>query len=122
MKNAILIFTAVCALAFSACEEKEAPPTFKIRYQVVGDSIEEIKFNANNVNYKVKTKSSMNGWDTTFVHNAKQKLELQAKTRKTASGSLTAVIYLNDGEAARKTDAITDSARNLEVKAEFQIQ
>ena len=82
MKKTFLFIVAAITLGFSSCKDKENDPgAYKIRYQVIGDGVEEIKFNANNINYSVK-KNFANGWDTTFTHTTKQKLQLQAKAKR----------------------------------------
>ena len=121
MKYTLLI-TAVITFGFSSCKDKnEDPGAYKIRYQVIGDGVEEIKFNANNINYSVK-KNFANGWDTTFTHTAKQKLQLQAKAKSSTSANLTGTIFLNDVEVAKQIDDAKDTDGKFDVKIEYQIQ
>ena len=82
---------------------------------------EEIKFNANNINYSVK-KNFANGWDTTFTHTDKQKLQLQAKAKSNTSANLTGTIFLNDREVAKQVDDAKDTDGKYDVKLEYQIQ
>lgn len=122
MKQTFLFITAAITLGFSSCKDKDNDPgAYKIRYQVIGDGVEEIKFNANNINYSVK-KNFANGWDTTFTHTTKQKLQLQAKAKSSTSANLTGTIFLNDVEVAKQVDDAKDTDAKFDVKIEYQIQ
>src|SRR6188474_1161649 len=122
MKKAFLFFTAALTIGLSSCkDDDDDPQVYKVRYLIVGDGVEEIKFNANNINYSVK-KNFANGWDTTFTHTAKQKLQLQAKAKSNTSGNLTELIYLNDVEIAKQVDDAKDTDGKYDVKLEYQIK
>ena len=124
MKQVFFIIAAALTLSFTSCKDKdkdETPGNYKIHYQVIGDGVEEIKFNANDINYSVK-RNFANGWDTTFVHTTKQKLQLQAKAKSSSSANLTGVIYLNNIEVAKQVDEAKDADGKYDVKLEFQIQ
>src|SRR5678815_2942699 len=122
MKNFSLLIAAAIAFTFSACDDNDDDPgSYKIRYVVIGDGVEEIKFNANDINYSVK-KNFANGWDTTFIQTAKQKLQLQAKAKSNTSGNLTGLIYLNDVEIAKQVDDAKDTDGKYDVKLEYQIK
>ncbi|MGZ5243970.1 MAG: hypothetical protein ACXWEY_03840 [Bacteroidia bacterium] len=119
MKNLLLILAVILTIA--SCKKDKDPDIYKIRYVVAGDGIEEIKYNINDINYSVK-KSFANGWDTTFSHTSKQKLQLQAKAKNSTSANLTGIIYLNDNEVAKQVDDAKDTDGKFEVKVEYQIQ
>lgn len=122
MKKAFLFFAAALTVGLSSCkDDDDNPEVYKVRYQVVGDGVEEIKFNANNINYSVK-KNFANGWDTTFTHTNKQKLQLQAKAKSSTSPNLTGTIFLNDNEVIKQVDDAKDSDGKYDVKLEYQIQ
>lgn len=118
MKNILLILTI--ALVIASCKKDKDPESYKIRYLVIGDGVEEIKYNVNNVSYSAK-KPFDNGWDTTFIHTSKQKLQLQAKAKSSTSQNLTGIIYLNDAEVAKQVDSAKDSTGKFDVKLEYQI-
>jgi hypothetical protein len=120
MKKAFLFIAAALTLSLSSCKDDD-PGSYKVRYLVVGDGIEEIKFNANNINYNVK-KNFANGWDTTFTHTNKQKLQLQVKAKSNTAANLEGTIFLNDNIVVRQVDDAKDSAGKFDVKLEYQIQ
>jgi hypothetical protein len=119
MKKVLLLLAI--AFVIVSCKKDDDPESYKIRYVVSGEGIEEIKYNMNNVNYSVK-KSFANGWDTTFTHTSKQKLQLQAKAKNSNNVNLTGVIYLNENEVAKQVDDSKDTENKYEVKIEYQIQ
>ena len=121
MKKASLLIAAALTVNLYACKDDDNPEVYKVRYQIVGDGVEEIKFNANDINYSVK-KNFANGWDTTFTHTAKQKLQLQAKAKSSTAAHLTGTIFLNDSEVAKQVDDAKDPDGKYDVKLEYQIQ
>ena|SRR5688572_4895236 len=121
MKKASLLVAAALTVSLYACKDDDNPEVYKVRYLVVGDGVEEIKFNVNDINYSVK-KNFANGWDTTFTHTAKQKLQLQAKAKSSTSANLTGTIFLNDTEVAKQVDDAKDPDGKYDVKLEYQIQ
>ncbi|ALJ01006.1 hypothetical protein [Rufibacter tibetensis] len=121
MEKVCKILFLALGLGFFSCSDEDGAEAYKVRYVVDGDGVEEIKYNINNINYSVK-KSFANGWDTTFTHPSKQKLQLQAKAKGSTSASLAGTIFLNDVEVAKQVDQTKDSEGKFEVKAEHQIQ
>ena len=121
MKKFLILITTI-TIGLTACRDKDDDPgIYTVRYLVIGDGVEEIKFNANDINYSVK-RNFANGWDTTFTHTTKQKLQLQAKAKSSTSVNLTGSIFVNDTEVVKQVDDTKDTDGKFDVKLEFQVQ
>lgn len=110
------LFVSFAFLALFACK-KDKSETFKIRYTVTGNTINQFKISYGLTDKDITVPFSGTK-DTTIYQPAGTPVKLDAKAN---NNNLFGAIYVNDVLVASQTDADTDGDGKTEVKLDYTI-
>lgn len=114
MKKAL--FISISMLTLFACK-KDKSETFKVRYIVTGDNVNQFKISYG-VTHNLLTVPFSGTKDTTIYQPASTAVKLDTKAN---NNNLVGTIYVNDVLVASQTDTDADGDGKTEVKLDYTI-